>query len=194
VARSTPNILICRDWHFRGALRHRQGSQRGTTLGRGAYDERSNVAKGNGMLEWLAVPLGALSYLSGRHFRRYTRLRRGAVQRLAAVQRGESVTVPVLYEDAAGREPTSIPSWLNGYLTVQVTDGKLTPGSGHPALFGDFVEFWTHCVDDATSGHLPVLTEPNDVLVQPRLPYPKGARAFVVVAPEDWRILTSAEV
>jgi hypothetical protein len=140
------------------------------------------------------VPIGALTYLSGRHYRRYTRRRKGAAQRLAAVRRGEAVTVPLLYEDAAGRTPTSIPTWLNGHLTVRVTDGRLTPGSGHPALFGDFAEFWSRCLDDATSGHLPVLAERNDVLVQPRLPYPKGARAFVVVAPEDWQVLTSSKV
>jgi hypothetical protein len=146
------------------------------------------------MVEWLALPLGALTYLSGRHFRRYTRRRKGAAQRLAAVQRGEAVTVPLLYEDAAGREATSIPPWVNGYLTVRVTDCRLRAGSGHPALFGDFVEFWSHCLDDAAAGHLPVLAEPNDVLVQPRLPYPKGARAFVIVAREDWRVLTSSKV
>jgi hypothetical protein len=144
------------------------------------------------LLDWLAAPFGGLLYATGRHYRRYTRRRRQAPQRLRASQLGQPVQIPVLWEDAAGRHPDTIPDWLNGLLTVKVHDHKLTEGSGHPLLFGDFSQFWSRCLDDASTGSLPTLTEPADVLIQPHLPYPNGARALVVVAPEDWQILLTA--
>jgi len=141
------------------------------------------------LLDWLGAPVGGLLYATGRHYRRYTKRRREAPNRLRASKAGQEVVIPLLWEDAAGHHPEAIPDWLNGHLTVKVLEGKLTEGSGHPLLFGDFSQFWCRCLDDASTGSLPTITEPADVLLQPRLPYPQGARALVVVAPEDWRIL-----
>jgi hypothetical protein len=145
------------------------------------------------LLDWLAAPFGGLLYATGRQYRRYTRRRRQAPQRLEASQDGRAVEIPLLWEDAAGRKPDAIPDWLNGLLTVRVHDHELTEGSGHPLLFGDFSQFWSGCLDDASTGSLPVLTTPDDVLIQPRLPYPHGARALVVVAPKDWQILRTSK-
>ncbi|MEO6999153.1 MAG: hypothetical protein ABI112_13815 [Terracoccus sp.] len=122
-----------------------------------------------------------------------SRLRQGAAPRRETRHRnGEEVKVPVLWLDLFGRELTEVPELTSGQFTVRVRGHELRTGGNQPGILGDFRDFWSNCRREAATGTLPMVADDEDVCLAAAMPFPKGARAAIVMTRSDWDLVRQA--
>lgn len=122
-----------------------------------------------------------------------SRLRQGGAPRRETRHRqGEEVKVPVLWLDLFGRELTEVPELTTRQFTVCVRGDELGTHRGHPLMLGDFHDFWSNCLREAAAGTLPTVADDEDIALAAAMPFPKGARAAIVMARSDWDLVRQA--
>ncbi|MEO5746282.1 MAG: hypothetical protein ABIQ53_17075 [Terracoccus sp.] len=122
-----------------------------------------------------------------------SRLRQGAAHRRESRHRaGEEVKVPVLWLDLFGRELTEVPELTSGQFTVCVRGDELRRHSGQPLILGGFHDFWSNCLRQAGAGTLPTVADDEDIALAAEMPFPKGARAAIVMTRSDWDLVRQA--
>ncbi|MDN5764254.1 MAG: hypothetical protein L0H96_04990 [Humibacillus sp.] len=100
--------------------------------------------------------------------------------------------MPVLWLDLFGRELTEVPELTSGQFTVRVRGDELRTDSGQPLILGDSHDFWSNCLGEATAGTLPTVADDEDIAVAAAMPFPKGARAAIVMTRSDWDLVLQA--